>query len=704
VSSAVWTNAQSENTTGGITLTCVIFCPECKTYIGSLDICPACNWHRPPEAILPEPGQPYWRFQTQGGVLGAAALGPDALHLGSMDGHLYSLERWTREVLWHVDLGSPVEGGSTLAEGLVCVGAHNGNLYAFDATSGREVWRYRTGDKMRAAPRIHGSTVYVGSADAHLHAVSLLKGRQVWRFETKGVIRSTPVVERGVVFVGSYDGHMYAISADSGTELWTFETKGPVTSSATVCEDKLYFGSQDGYIYALDVHRGRQLWRFGTRDYVHSSPCVADGVVYVGSNDSNVYALDADSGKPRWQHNAGSAVASSPALWEGVLFVGDNARRVHALDAENGEPIWTFACGDSVTAPLLVGDGVVYVGSHDGCLYALPWHLGRWEKAAQWCEKKHQNMDAACYHALGGNTPVAALLLKGQREYELAARLLEEGRQYTEAARSYRAAAAEHERRARTAAERAAAGALFTRAAYLFTKLKDWNGAMFCRYRAAANCELPLLEVECQPKSQLREGAKGLLELLITNVGRSSAHDIEITVQGEALRQAVQESLWELPPSTDPRSVPISVFPEEGGNPSLEISVLYQDREHRSFRGRCVVWPWVEPKVERPSNIRVDKQFLPGTKVSITTVEGDAVIIGRGGRSTSANEATFEETKVGGDAILIDHSSGVAMRTPDSSQSQTTSPPSDEPQICARCGQSNSPHQETCSNCGGQVK
>ena len=681
-----------------------VFCPKCKTYIRTSDSCPACNWHRPPEATLPEPGQPYWRLKTQGGVLGAAALGPDALHLGSMDGHLYSLERWTREVLWHVDLGSPIEGGPALAEGVVCVGAHNGNLYAFDANSGREVWRYRTGDKVRAGPRIHGGTVYVGSADAHLHAVNLLNGRQVWRFETKGVIRSTPAVERGVVFVGSYDHHMYAISADSGTELWTFETKGPVTSSAIVCEDKLYFGSQDGYIYALDVHRGRQLWRFGTRDYVHSSPCVADGVVYVGSNDSDIYALDAESGKLRWQHNAATPVASSPAMWEGILFAGDNAGRVFALSAQDGELIWTFACGDSVTAPLVASGGVIYVGSHDGCLYALPWHLGQWETAARRCEKNGQIMDAACFHALAGNTSIAALLLKGQREYELAARLLEEGRQYTEAARYYRDAAAEHERRARTAVEREEAGALYTRAAYLFTRLKDWTGAMFCRYRAAVNCGLPLLEVECQPKSQLREGAKGLLELLITNVGRSSAHDIEITVQGEALRQAVRESLWELPPTTEPRSLPLSIFPVEGGNPSLEISVLYQDREHRSFRGRCVIWPWVEPMVERPPDVIVDKQFLAGTKVSITTVEGDGVIIGRGGRSTSANEDTFGETKVGGDAILIDHSSGVERRTADGSPSRGTSPPSDEPQICTRCGLSNSPHQETCSNCGAQLE
>ena len=682
----------------------VVFCPECRTYAGMLTSCPACNWQRPPQAALPDPGQPCWRFQTQGGVLGAAALRPDTLYLGSMDGHLYFLQRWTGEILWQVDLSSPVEGGPAFAEGLVCAGAQNGNLYAFDANSGREVWRYRTGDKTRAAPRIHGGTVYVGSADAHLHAVSLLKGRQVWRFETKGVIRSTPVVERGVVFVGSYDGHMHAISADSGTELWNFETEGPVTSSPALWEDKVYFGSQDGRVYALDMHRGRLLWAFGTRDYVHSSPCVVDGVAYVGSNDGIIYALDADSGKPRWQHNAGGSVASSPALWEGILFVGANDGQLHALDADNGEPIWTFACGDSITAPLVVSHGVIYVGSHDGCLYALPWHLGQWERAAQWCEKKGKAMDAACFHALGGNTLAAARLLSEQREYELAARLLEEERQHTEAARSYREAAVVHEKRAQTRTEREAAGALYARAAHLFTKLKDWNAAMSCRHRVAVNCELPLLEVECRPKSQLREGAKGLLDLRITNVGRSSAHEIEITVQGEALRQAAQEKLWELPPSTEPRSLPLSVFPVEGGNPSLEISVLYQDRDHRSFRGRCEIWPWVEPKVERPPDVHVDKQFLPGTTVTITEVEGDAVIIKRGGDVDSGTKPTLSETKVEGSAILIDHSSGVAMRTPDSSHGQGTRPPSDEPQICARCGQSNSPHQETCSNCGGELK
>jgi hypothetical protein len=405
-----------------------------------------------------------------------------------------------------------------------------------------------------------------------------------------------------------------------------------------------------------------------------------------------------------WQYHAGSAVASSPAPWEGLLFVGDNEGQVHAFDAENGEPIWTFVCGDSVTAPVAASEGVVYFGSHDGCLYALPWHLGQWDSAARFCEKKGREMDAACLHALAGDTEAAASLLKKQDEHELAARLLEHDERPTEAAMAYREAAAEQEKRAQTKQERKGAGLLYTRAAYLFTKLKDWNAAMYCRHRAAVNCELPLLEVECKPRSQLREGTKGLLELRITNIGRSSAHDIEITVQSEALRQSVPESLCELPPSTDPRSLPLSIFPVEGGNPSLEISVLYHDKERRSFRGRCEIWPWVEPKMERPPDIHIDKQFLPGTKVSVTSVEGDGVIIGRGEHSTSASRLIYEETKVDGDAILIDRSTDVQTRAHGRSPSQGGSPPADEPQICTRCGQENAPNQRTCSNCGCELK
>lgn len=684
----------------------VVFCPECKMYIRGAKTCHICGWQRPPEAALPEPGEAYWRFETQGQILGSVVVSAGRLYVGSLDGSVYALDKIGGREVWRRDIGSPIEGGPAVEGELVCVGAYDGNIYTFDARTGREEWRQSSGGKIRSSPIIHRGTVYVGSGDGKLHALNVRDGRGIWQFEAQGVVRTTAAIGHGITFVGSYDRRLYAVGADSGKEVWRFRTEGPVTSSPTVWEDKLYFGSQDGNVYALGIRRGQLLWKFGTPDYVHSSPCVSDRLLYIGSNDGTIYGLDAETGEMRWQRPIGSAVASSPAVWNGIVFVGSNDGHIHALDARDGELMWRFRTLDSVTAGPVVDDGVIYVGSHDAHLYALPWHLGKWGRTAQHCQDRGQAEGAACYYALSGKVVTASSLFKGQGKHEFAAQLLEAEAYYTEAAKAYRSAAETAEEKASSSEEREAAGKLYTHAAHLFVQLEMWEEAVECRQRGAMACRWPLLQVECQPKSKLREGTKGVLDVRIINVGPTPARNIAITIQGESLRESVTKRLLELDPGVRERSFAISILPVEGGSPSFEVLATYQDRHRRSFQGRWVIWPWVESKLEQPPEIHIDKLFPPGTRVRYTSVGGDAVITQKDAMTSAGADSDFSEIEVGGDAIITQRRSALPGRKSEDPipESKASESASGESLICPRCRQTNPPGADTCTNCGGELR
>jgi len=162
-----------------------------------------------------------------------AAVGEDALYIGSRESKVLALSRESGERLWSFppEKGEDLKGiyGSpALGSGLVFVGAYNGKVYALNAATGREAWPspFETEGPLVGSPVVVGDTVIVGSSDGNLYALDAAAGFERWRFQAGDKIWSTPVVYEDAVYFGSLDHHVYAVTLKEGEQMWRFKTDG----------------------------------------------------------------------------------------------------------------------------------------------------------------------------------------------------------------------------------------------------------------------------------------------------------------------------------------------------------------------------------------------------------------------------------------------------------------------------------------------
>lgn len=334
-----------------------------------------------------------WAFKTEGPIVTSPTLSGNAVYIGSLSGHLYSIDRQTGKERWNFKSRMPIASSPAVAEGLVYFVSSAGSIAAVDTASGQPKWVYAVEferkfeaknlhgypspaqtvpdawDVFTSSPAVANGKVYFGSGDGNVYAVDARTGVLQWKFATKDVVHASPAVVANTVYIGSWDSFFYAIDADTGQQKWAFKAgEDPAIhnqvgfqSSAAVVDGTVYVGCRDAHVYALDAATGRKKWDYPTsKSWVNGTPAVRDGLVYVGTSDSARFmALDARTGRLRFNFDAKAYIFSSAALAGDRLYFGSHNGKLYALDAKTGERAWEFQTEASKqdTLKLLKPDG-----------------------------------------------------------------------------------------------------------------------------------------------------------------------------------------------------------------------------------------------------------------------------------------------------------------------------------------------------------
>jgi outer membrane protein assembly factor BamB len=351
-----------------------------------------------PAPIGPQLQGLQWRYETQGSVVGSAAVLGDTVWIGSSDGVMVALDRVTGSARWTADLGSPIASSPAVFAGRVFVGTRDGQYHALESGSGRRLWSASTGPDLRlhwghesgdvytSSPVVDGDLVFAGSGDGGVFAFEAATGKRRWRARTGGRVRSSPAVDGDRVYVGSGDGIFYCLDRGTGRERWRYATLGAtlesghfgydrrtIQSSPLVVDGTVYFGARDGFLYAVSADSGQLRWKFDHRiSWVNSSPVLAGGLIYVGSSDGQfVQGVRAATGAEVWRTNVENTVWSSASVAGDLVLIGDGGGHVRALDRETGARRWVFTTGAQVWATPVIAGSLVITGSGDGGVYAL---------------------------------------------------------------------------------------------------------------------------------------------------------------------------------------------------------------------------------------------------------------------------------------------------------------------------------------------
>lgn len=332
--------------------------------------------------------QELWHFDTDGALVGSAAVVDNVAYTADETGTVRALDAGTGTERWAVGLGEDIVTSPVVAGETVYVAAGE-SLYALAVSDGAERWVEVIGADPSSPVAADGMVIVAGGDSVHVFTPD---GTSATTAELTGDMVSTPAVVGSTLYAATDSGTVYAFDIDQSnssvtlTEQWTISTVIDRRPTVTVSDGPLVVTgaspgeSEQGRVYALNAATGAELWEFTTTNWIESPAAIDGDAVYVGGTNGDVVALTAESGTERWRFTAndswsvlywGPGVTGGSVVTDDTVYVGSEDDNLYAIDAESGTPQWQFSTGDAIVSTPTVVDGIAFIGSTDGALYAI---------------------------------------------------------------------------------------------------------------------------------------------------------------------------------------------------------------------------------------------------------------------------------------------------------------------------------------------
>lgn len=620
-------------------MTPILFCPN-GHYVGLKPSCSFCNWTRPDSLTSTEPGRPAW-FATLGQpFMSRSVLWNRQLLLtygarGGVTGGMVALGADDGREIWRYDVGACVEGGVALYEHLAIFGDENGRLHAVDLASKQAAWEpVRLEGGIRVAPLVDEVRAYTVTDRGMVVCVDARSGRVIGHYSLpakRGFTRiaSTPTSSARGILVSALDGGLYLFESRALSFELLYQTLAGIYTSPLVYQDQVIIATQAGDVISVALRNGqaRQLCSFGKP--VRATPLLANGMLYIPAQDHKLHVVEAATGKPLWEFAAEHSLISTPLLSHGLVVCSTNNGKVLAIEppAQPGaQPklAWSFdveadlAGIDHYPAAVFGGfaadDDQVFFGAYNGRIYALPWHLGNYDWAAERAERAGQWLEASTYVVMSG----------GRDAEQRAAQKLSRGGLHIQAARMYEAlneqieAAQEYEHAA--GAERSPY--YWECAARLWRALKRYDRERDCWRNAAQARNSPWLELSQVSFTEFKQDQVGIVKLRVSNAMPVKARNVYLELEGKHLSLCPKESCPELTLQFPWDCVCEQIKPLSAGTMSIEVVAEYTDEQRNPFTQR---WSLQISVASDKAPINVAKMFTGETH--ITEVQGDVGLL-----------------------------------------------------------------------------
>lgn len=515
-----------------------VFCGQCGRYVGAQTDCSFCGWQRPADAGVPGPGEALWRYRAAAGWQGRLASHAGCLFAADAAGALHALRCADGAPLWPQPAALGVRVRSLVADAdHLYVATRSGEVLAVTLAGGEVARRIALAESVGGLA-LAGDRLYVGGSEGQIIELTLpgLEAR-VWRDSLEHAITAAPAVAGDMLLAVTrgFDGRLGVFSRRNGARLQVHELGEPAGLAPVVVGDRVAAVTDEGSVLILSLRRAHPPRAARVDDRVACLHADAEGI-WLGAWGKGLLRLNWEGRVVgRWLESGG--VVRGVATWAGMVFVACAEGGLHLLA---GQPPGVCAShrlpGDPLLGPL-AADGRVFAGTANGELVALPWHLGGWRWAGEWCAACAAPEAAAAFRALGGEREAAARLWSEAGHPERAARMWEGLGEHARAGEAFLAAA---ERQA-GAAPVLAAG-FYNLAAGKFRLAHMPDREQHSRERAAAMGNFPRLTAEMDNLGRMEVGEPGRVALRLCNEGAATAHTIQVHLGGQLARM-VQASL-----------------------------------------------------------------------------------------------------------------------------------------------------------------
>lgn len=248
------------------------------------------------------------------------------------------------EARWWTSMGKPITGEPFFSPYAVYVTVEN-YLYSIERYSGEILWRVRLPFPPSAGPTIVEKTqgkpmAYIPGLDGKVYAV-----------EVRVVQWPPEQGDRGL------HPDQFKINRPEAFVTWRFTPEGGPAGHLAVYQDKLYAADNRHYAYAIES--GPDTWgkpdnvtRFRTQGPMDTGPVATKGTILLACRDTNLYATHASDMSKNWRYAAGARLIHRPTIAydpylkkDVVLQRTGEAGGLVALNLEDGEELWKQSQG-----------------------------------------------------------------------------------------------------------------------------------------------------------------------------------------------------------------------------------------------------------------------------------------------------------------------------------------------------------------------
>ncbi|WP_094751721.1 outer membrane protein assembly factor BamB [Psychromonas sp. CD1] len=242
---------------------------------------------------------------------GGITVADDMLLIGTENAQVFSLDKYTGDLLWLAQVRGEVLAQPAYSMGIVVIHTTRGDLTALDSLTGKELWTLsnklpKLTLRGSSTPVIEQGAIVYGRADGFIATTLLKNGQPLWQLPVARPFGATeldrivdvdvqPIIHNGIVYTFAYNGNLLAIDLFKGQQLWSGEYSG--YNDLALSGKTLYLTDQRGYVFAVDSETGKQLWVNKKLSYRHlTGVTIANQYIVIGDAEGYLHWLDRENG------------------------------------------------------------------------------------------------------------------------------------------------------------------------------------------------------------------------------------------------------------------------------------------------------------------------------------------------------------------------------------------------------------------------
>ncbi len=273
---------------------------------------------------------------------GGIVIYKNSIIINSPYGQIISLEMYTGEIKWEIDVDSSIRSAPTIFDNKLLSLTSSNKLYVLNAEDGDLLWQHQgifNNTTLIDSPKVavDENIIIVPYSNGEFFALNLNNGKEIWRnsfidLEIKETtnafsdIDAFPIIKKDIVIITSANGKLFAINKKTGSKLWERDISS--TQTPLVNGNNIFIVNKNKEIMCLNILDGGYKWILSIDDdlsdnkkYIWLSPVLINSQLLLVGGKKKLIVIDTYTGKIKKVKDLPNLPVSSPIIVKKIPYL-----------------------------------------------------------------------------------------------------------------------------------------------------------------------------------------------------------------------------------------------------------------------------------------------------------------------------------------------------------------------------------------------